>query len=372
MEMDPVWTPHLVWGKSALLREALDQRYFYFWDYEVDGPFPKHREVKHEVEHLVQEVLSRNEISRVLGLVESDGQFMSGDPYRGGKPVLELTPRLAALRVIDLSLIEAIAALDEAALGAPDRSSRSFAQVPGLFELLTPKDGLLPLDPDALDHENHADDRLFLHGEWALYPHRQIREHRELIADLIGLATSGFDVKIAIDANRLHRREGRPNIGLKDHWYGIKVEMASIDDPTIHGRTTYVRRVTEHSFHPVPILALTVAVSVDGDLKTFSVEEVVPPHGNSSENYVINRFLHSIRNMAQGTWTHADGSIKAYSRREYQPTTDQPTAPLGAAAHYTKMWRVDGEVDDEIWGRLLGHHFRGNELVGEAFGDWVT
>lgn len=55
----------------------------------------------------------------------------------------------------------------------------------------------------------------------------------------------------------------------------------------------------------------------------------------------------------------------------YQATQDNPKGSCGEAVHYRKLFRVDGEVEDAAWGKIVAHYFRGNELVIEYFGELV-
>ncbi len=370
-----IWTPDLTWENSALLREALDDRFLGFWIYEHDGDFPENRETKDDVEALVAEIQRRNSDPELISVVRQDAMFMRGHPYRGGKPVEELTPRLAALRVLEETLYTQVRALDEESLDDPVPTSRVYSQVPGLFAELTPKDHLFPLSPEAIDTEVRSDDRVFLHGEWALFPSPYVREHRELVGSLARLGYEGNDVQIALDANRLLGKADRPSIGLKDYWYGIKVTMKDIDDPHVRGHLQYARRFDQHtSLDPLavdPLLLLDVDISVANNLKTFSIEETVPPNGRGTERFILNRFMHSIRDMDRRTWIHIDGAVKAYPRETYEASFEHPTASKGEVTHYRKLWRVDGDFGHEVWGGLLAYHFRGNELVAECFGDWT-
>ena len=47
----------------------------------------------------------------------------------------------------------------------------------------------------------------------------------------------------------------------------------------------------------------------------------------------------------------------------------RPQREKGENPVYRKMWRVEGPIEESEWGRLVGHFFRGNELVIEYFGE---
>ena len=44
---------------------------------------------------------------------------------------------------------------------------------------------------------------------------------------------------------------------------------------------------------------------------------------------------------------------------------------VGSVGHagYRKLFRVDGQIDDVDWGRIVAHFFRSNDLVIEYFGE---
>ena len=119
----------------------------------------------------------------------------------------------------------------------------------------------------------------------------------------------------------------------------------------------------------MPLLAIDVSWTMQDDLKVVEVVETVPADTHeASEGFIFNRYLHAMRDSRARRWVHVDGAVKAHRIASYEPTITNTTASQGPVVAYRKLWRVDGAVADEDWGRLLGHHFRGNELVIECFG----
>jgi hypothetical protein len=84
--------------------------------------------------------------------------------------------------------------------------------------------------------------------------------------------------------------------------------------------------------------------------------------------YVVNRYLHSIRDTRRRSFIHLDGAAKAFPRDRYGPTVEQPDLPQGQPL-YRKLFRIDGDIPDAEWARLVAHYFRENELVIEYFGE---
>lgn len=53
----------------------------------------------------------------------------------------------------------------------------------------------------------------------------------------------------------------------------------------------------------------------------------------------------------------------------YHATVDNPKGERGHPVRYRKFFRVDGQIDDADWGRIVAHFFRSNDLVIEYFGE---
>jgi len=110
----------------------------------------------------------------------------------------------------------------------------------------------------------------------------------------------------------------------------------------------------------------------DEVLKAVEIEETVPRDTHEAvEGLIFNRYFHAIRDARGRRWTHADGAVKAFALSTYTPDESQTNGPKGSPVAYRKLWRLDGEIGDDDFGRLVAHHFRHNELVLEALGDVV-
>ena len=363
-----LWRPSLDLLASPLLQATLDDRAFRLWEYEsgrIDG------DVASEINHLVELILKRNRAEDLIAAALQDAPLMGGYSMRGPRPFdPELDgARVAAWRQLELALYHEDRRLLAESVHDPTPSDRAYAAEPNLFERLD-KRGLLPVSSENIDSHAFGNDRMVLFGQHAFFPHPHLRPNRELVGDLLGLA-SEHQVRVALDPNRVVPRDERPDVGLYDYWFGIEVDATSLDDPRAVGRTRHERRVDVHELSTFPLLAIDVHWWLqDDDCKAVEVEETVPSDTHEAlEGIVINRYLHAIRDTRRQQWIHIDGAIKAYDQSTYEPTRDLTNAPKGAPIAYRKLWRVDGEIADHDWGRMLGHHFRENELVVEAFGD---
>jgi hypothetical protein len=147
----------------------------------------------------------------------------------------------------------------------------------------------------------------------------------------------------------------------------------SLDEPDAIGRTRFERRVDAHAATLAPLLAIDVHWWLqDETFKAVEVEETVPcDTSEAAAGIATNRYLHAIRHIKRHRWIHVDGAVKAYDQASYKPSRDLPNAEKGPPVAYHKLWHADRDICDATWGRLLGHHFRGNELVIEAFGSML-
>lgn len=368
--MPDLWLPTLDPNTSVLLQAALDDRFFRIWTYLPDGPYARHQEVKDEIESHVAEIVERNEENHLIELALADGPLVRGSTLRGPKPFDAQRDgvRIAAWRQLELLVQRVRRTLASRAVYDPSISDRTYATVPGLFDALD-KRFLLPLRPENVDDE-FSSDPLILFGDHALFAHPSLRPNRELLADLMALALDeDFDVRIAVDPHAVVGRSDRPHCGLFDYWFGVCVDRTTLDDPHALGRTRYERRVDRHDHEVLPLLAIDVIWSLQDDLKVLEITETVPAGTyEERDGLILNRYLHAIRDWRQQRWMHVDGAVKAHRAAEYEATPDNTSASKGPIVAYRKLWRVDGQISDEDWGRLLGHHFRENELVIECFG----
>jgi len=290
---------------------------------------------------------------------------IDAEPYVGRGDTRPL-----ALRQLELLLAGTIAGLNDTVLRPPSSEDHVCKAIPGLFEALNVRDGLLPLSPPMLPVQA-GDDRLLVFGGHALCPHPDLRESRELVRVLWELTRAGHDVRIAVDPNRMLPVTRIPDIVLKDYWWGIKITRGSIDDLDAVGQTQHARRADLYDeWGAYPLLTTDFIWKREGYEKTLTIEETVPnEEPRPFAGPVRNRFLHSIRDTEQHSFRHLDGAIKAFDRDQYSIDRAHPSGPRDGFLHYRKLWRVEGPIDDRDWGRLVGYFFRGNELIIEYFGE---
>ena len=64
-------------------------------------------------------------------------------------------------------------------------------------------------------------------------------------------------------------------------------------------------------------------------------------------------------------FTHLDGAIRAYELDAYAERLRTKMQHTGKAAHYRKVFRLDGPIPDDDWYQLVVMFYRQNEMVAE-------
>jgi hypothetical protein len=80
------------------------------------------------------------------------------------------------------------------------------------------------------------------------------------------------------------------------------------------------------------------------------------------------RYAHSIVAEPNGNILHFDGAVRCYTEEQMIERLEIDLPSTGRDKEYTKLWRIDGDVDVATWKRLLSDYFRDNHLIGEYLG----
>mgnify|MGYP005831289865 CR=1 FL=1 len=65
---------------------------------------------------------------------------------------------------------------------------------------------------------------------------------------------------------------------------------------------------------------------------------------------------------------HLDGAIRAYTMEKMVQRLDVDIKHSGRDTQYTKIWRIDGDIEIALWKELITHYYRDNMQIGEYFG----
>lgn len=232
-------------------------------------------------------------------------------------------------------------------------------------------DGLL-----MLDREFDMFDGGLRHGDSFLHYHQFLRRgfSSNPNFDFLGTLarychTTGAhnSFRVAIDHRRIMRFEDYQQVMELDTWFGPKFDRGKLDDPTYVGLTV-LGRIYPCSLDSYPLEKTEFFwKSNEGEsVKTLEIEELSCPT-KPYDNWHINRYVHSERDMKNRTFRHFDGAAKVYAQNSYQERLNQAMPKNARPSHYIKLFRVDGTTDLDDWLSLVSMFYKGNEMVIEYF-----
>jgi hypothetical protein len=172
--------------------------------------------------------------------------------------------------------------------------------------------------------------------------------------------------RIAIDHHRLMPKEFYRHLMELDRWFGPEFDRDLIDDPTAVG-LTIIKRIKPSIFDLTNDLDRTEFYwSYRDGIKTLEIEEI------SSDDYTfgpyyVNRYAHTERGIEHELLRHFDGAVKIYLQDSYaNRLTSQMPRELKSYKKI-KLFRIDGDIDLEVWIDLLAHFYKANEMIIEYF-----
>ncbi len=242
-----------------------------------------------------------------------------------------------------------------------------FDAFPQLAAYQSKKDELMPLSTPGFEPTENG----IHYNNYVLFYHQLLRRNftGNLNYDFLSRLTSYYQrhrqqpISVAIDHLRLVPQQWFSPIFERDYWYGPPLSWKLIDDKyevgtTVHGST----RSRLHNIDRTEFLW-----SYRNGLKTLQIEEI---HGlilldDPDTDLVLNRYIHTQRDIASGTFIHLDGAVKIYERDSYQQRYDSKITEADKTKYKPKLFRIDDPINDEEWAQLITFFFRGNEMVFE-------
>ena len=187
-----------------------------------------------------------------------------------------------------------------------------------------------------------------------------------------------LSVRVAVDPARVSSTPLQPFVE-RDHWWGRRLSLESLDDPhalgcTVHGRPPGLEQIWTF---PLERTEFWWSGDAKQGLKWLQVEELRPlelppyafPHSRGMRIPLeprLNRYLHSARDTRRRCFDHLDGAVRVYDEREgYERRLAAKFDDAGKAQRYRKLFRVDGPMSDKLWSDLTMLFFRENEMVAE-------
>jgi hypothetical protein len=152
-----------------------------------------------------------------------------------------------------------------------------------------------------------------------------------------------------------------------DTWYGPSFNRDKLDDPDYVGLTV-VKRIFPNALDSYPIdkTEFFWKRNESSSIKTLEIEELSSPF-KPHDNWHINRYIHSERDMTNCVFRHLDGAAKVYSPENYSERIDRTMPHHLRSNHYVKLFRIDGEILLDDWLSLLSMFYKENEMVIEYF-----
>ena len=178
-------------------------------------------------------------------------------------------------------------------------------------------------------------------------------------------AKEGLDLRIALDDSLVGLAKTlRSSIELQ-YWWGphFTDDLSRVQ----LGVTRHENNEFEQNFHGISRTEFWWYQQKDQ--RVFECEEVLndPSLGVSPNKYGC-RFVHSLLDAKTSRPQHLDAAVRMYAATQMDSRRKSDIMRFGRRSEYTKLWRVDGDLDVRTWKELISDSFRDNRLVGEYFG----
>jgi hypothetical protein len=180
---------------------------------------------------------------------------------------------------------------------------------------------------------------------------------------------SNVSVSVAVDHYRIMPSKLFHQYMEFDRWYGPPFHWDFVDDPHVIGLTVYSRSKESASNLAYALNRTEFLWTYRNGIKTIQIEEIRPVKpGSSLGGFMLNRYIHSRRDVSTRKFIHLDGAVKVYKAASYE---DRYNTRLGEGSeaksdHKIKLFRIDDpEIQQDSWSELVSYFFRQNEMVLE-------
>lgn len=102
----------------------------------------------------------------------------------------------------------------------------------------------------------------------------------------------------------------------------------------------------------------------------FSIEELPPKAEGRLEQAgerIFTRFIHAIFDPAKEIFTHLDGAMRIYGESDYEDRICRKLNNYDKSYHKVKIFRIDGEIDYEVFRYVVGAFYKWNRMPIEYF-----
>ncbi|WP_131999567.1 hypothetical protein [Acidipila rosea] len=242
---------------------------------------------------------------------------------------------------------------------------------PEIFEQVD-KDGLVPFTTLTMIRPG-----IFQIGELCVFAHQFMRRsespfnhfNEELLGTLHQMAQdSSVNVRVRLDLDMVGLADTAAHTMELDYWYGptFNEDLSSLQT----GVTAHTADESQRFYHKISRTEFwwqrrTKETSAELILEA---EELRDSESGADRTKLHCRYVHSVIDATTNRIEHLDGSIRAYTPEEMISRLDVDLKRAGRQTEYTKLWRVDGNIEIGRWKSVIHNHFRDNALVSEYFG----
>ncbi len=187
----------------------------------------------------------------------------------------------------------------------------------------------------------------------------------EFIDELFELYQTNQTIKIRIDDDYIGYSPSYIKNMEFEYWFGPKYDDDISQIPT--EVTCYKSSEIEKLYNQVDKTEF-VWQNKDGKYQ-FEMEEVTDSDAPTldSEQFAC-RYMHSIYDSNNGVFDHFDGAIRQYDLDAICERIEKPINQLGHNAQYTKLFRLDGNIQLSTWKSLITNYLKNNYDVYRYFG----
>jgi len=182
----------------------------------------------------------------------------------------------------------------------------------------------------------------------------------------IGDIAKELSIRISLDPDMVGLAESYlPHIEL-EYWRGPRFDNDLAKIP--YGVTVHAAKENEKFFHDISKSEFWW--HEQDDLKVLECEEVRDSCSvGTGEDTFGCRYIHCILDAATcRNPTHFDGAVRVYDFEKMLERVECDISRAGKKTDYHKLWRLDGDIDVNLWKSLMCNYFRDNTLVGEYLG----
>jgi hypothetical protein len=171
---------------------------------------------------------------------------------------------------------------------------------------------------------------------------------------------------VAIDHSRIMESKYYQEIMELDTWYGPGYDKLKLDDPNYAGTTVVLRNHNSIMNLENRIQRTEFYWKQKKSTKSVEIEEI-RPDDSAVQEYILNRYFHSERDIINGVFQHMDGAVKVYKSAQYPARFNSHVPREPKCFRKIKLFRIDGRISEKDWSELLGLFYKGNEMIIEYF-----